>query len=281
MFLAALFATQAFAHKSDSLAVVNARWQRDTLDGIVLHRHHFAKADCLGSNQYVCIIEIPANSPCRLAFSHETQRTPTSLQARKHHAVAAINGSFFDMKEHHPICHLRIDGKELGENTPQASDTVNRKYYQYGSLALKKGRPHIFIPDSNRHSERKQPYSDIMTAGPLLIKDGIMTPQRNDKTFVTDRHNRTAIGVRADGSILLVTVDGRTKQSEGMSLTDLAMLMLYLGCTDALNMDGGGSTTAYVKGFPNGGVVNYPSDNGRFDHAGERTVSNCILVISD
>jgi exopolysaccharide biosynthesis protein len=103
-------------------------------------------------------------------------------------------------------------------------------------------------------------------------------PLRNDRTFVTQRHNRTAIGIRDDGTVLLVTIDGRTRQSEGLSLPDLTRLMRYLGCRDALNLDGGGSTTMYVEGHPNDGIVNHPSDNGRYDSGGERGVSNCIVV---
>lgn len=263
----------------DSLRVVNARWQVDTLDGMVLKRMEFKDNRCLNSNQYVCVLEIPPSSPCRLAFSYEPQRTLTTVQARSRKAVAAINGSFFDMQRHNPICYLRIDGKEMGVNTPQESDSVHRKYYQYGSMWLRNGRPVIFRPDSARMAERDLPQADIMTAGPLLIYRGKLQPMRTDKTFVTYRHNRTAVGVKRDGTILLVTVDGRTRQSQGMSLQDFSTLLHYLGCYDALNLDGGGSTTMYVKGYPHDGVVNHPSDNGRYDFDGERTVSNCVLVL--
>lgn len=274
----ALLANVAQAQNADSLAIVKARWQVDSLDGMVLKRMHFNKKNCMSSNQYVCVIELPAGSPRRLAFTYEPQRTPTTAHASKHAALAAINGSYFDMQLHNPICYLRIDGNELGVNTPQASDSLHRKYYQYGSLALRDGRPLIFIPDSARLAERSLPDANIMTAGPLLIHKGRRMPLRNDKTFVTSRHNRTAIGVRQDGTVLLVTVDGRTKESEGLALSDFSALLHYLGCCEALNLDGGGSTTMYVKGFPHGGLVNHPSDNGRYDFKGERGVSNCIIV---
>lgn len=268
----------AVGQNSDSLSIAGARWQIDSLDGMVLKRIHFSNKDCMGSNQYICVLEIPHDSPRRLAFSYEPRRTPTSVHAVRREAVAAINGSFFDMGKHFPICYLRIDGKEVGENTPQQSDSVHRKYYQYGSLKLRNGRPLIFIPDSARMAEREEPDSNIMTAGPLLVYKGRLMPMRDDKTFVTSRHNRTAIGVKGDGTILLVTVDGRMRESEGLSLQDFQRMLRYLGCLDALNMDGGGSTTMYVKGFPHHGLVTHPTDNGRFDFDGERGVSNCILV---
>lgn len=274
----AIASLSAQSQKADSLRIVNARWQVDSLDGMVLKQMHFDRKDCLGSNQFVAFIEIPANSPRRLAFCCEVQRTQTSVQARRHNAFAAINGSFFDMQMHNPICYLRIDGNELGINTPQPSDSIHRKYYQYGTLLLDKGRPVFVVPDSARLAERNLQSTDVMTAGPMLVRDGSLVPMRTDKTFVTNRHNRTAVGLRADGTILLVVVDGRTRQSEGLSLLDFSRLLRYLGCRQALNLDGGGSTTMYVRGYKNGGLVNHPSDNGRYDYDGERTVSNCIIV---
>lgn len=276
--LAVVLPASLRSQNADSLRIANAKWQIDSLDGMTLKRMHFNRKNCLGSNQFVAVIEIPAGSPRRLAFTYEPQRTPTSVHARKHGALAAINGSFFDMQQHNPICYLRIDGKELGINTPQVSDSVHRKYYQYGSMKLVAGRPEIFVHDSARLAERMLKDSNIMTAGPLLIHKGRMLPMRDDKTFVTHRHNRTAVGVRADGTVLLVVVDGRTKQSEGLSLQDFSRLLRYLGCRDALNLDGGGSTTMYVDRYPNGGLVNHPTDNGRYDFDGERGVSNCIIV---
>ena len=274
----AIASLSAQSQKADSLRIVNARWQVDSLDGMVLKQMHFDRKNCLGSNQFVAFIEIPADSPRRLAFCCEEQRTQTSVQARRHNAFAAINGSFFDMQMHNPICYLRIDGEELGINTPQPSDSIHRKYYQYGTLLLDKGRPVFVVPDSARLAERNLQATDVMTAGPMLVRDGSLVPMRTDKTFVTNRHNRTAVGLRADGTILLVVVDGRTRQSEGLSLLDFSRLLRYLGCRQALNLDGGGSTTMYVRGYKNGGLVNHPSDNGRYDSDGERTVSNCIIV---
>ena len=276
-FLLAVFTLPA--QNKDSLAVVNAQWEIDSINGLVLKRYHFAHKECIQSNQFVCVLEIGPKAPYRLAFSYEPRRTPTTTHAVRHGAVAAINGSFFDMGKHHPICYLRINGEEVGENTPQAVDSVHRKYYQYGSMVIRKGRPVIFIPDSARNAERSMPDRNIMTAGPLLVYHGKLMPMRKDKTFVTSRHNRTAIGVKKDGTVLLVTIDGRMKESEGLSLQDFQKLMRYLGCYDALNLDGGGSTTMYVKGYPHEGRVNHPTDNGRYDFDGERGVSNCVLVL--
>ena len=268
--------TTGYAQR-DSLTLVQAPWTHDTLNGIVFKAIHFQHKEYFQSNQFIAILEIPGDSPHRLGFACDSFRTRTSTIAERHDAIAAVNGSFFDMDRHNPICYLRIDSVERGINEP-GKDTVNRKYYQYGTLVLTDGKPRILHTDSARLWERELPYRDIMTAGPLLIWNGQDQPMRNDLSFVSKRHNRTAIGIRPDGTVLLLVVDGRTRESEGMSLDELIRTLRWMGCRDALNLDGGGSTTLYVKGKAHGGIVNYPSDNGRFDHAGERAVSNIIIV---
>ena len=189
-------------------------------------------------------------------------------------------GSFFDMKYYNPICYLRIDGEEVGINTPGKDDTINRKYYQYASIKLRNGKPKLFIPDSSRFAEQSRPDSNIMTAGPMLLWHGERSPQRDDRTFVTYRHNRTALGTKADGTVIILTADGRFRNvAEGLSLPELTSIMKWLGCVNAINLDGGGSTTMFVKGRPNGGLLTHPSDNGKFDYQGERPVSNAILIL--
>jgi len=262
----------------DSLAFVNGNWKVDTLDGMLLRQCQFDGKQLFASNQQLFVLEIPDTAHYTLAFAHEPRRTKTSEMAQKRGAVAAVNGSFFDMDKHFPICYLRIDSVNFGENTP-GKDTVNRKYYQYGTLCMGSDGAVILKTDSSRHWEDALPYPNIMTAGPLLIWHDTLQYMRDDRTFVTQRHNRTAVGIREDGTVLLLVADGRFKESEGLSLTELQQLLRWLGCRDALNLDGGGSTTMYLNFGDYQGVVNCPSDNGRFDHSGERTVSNAVMVI--
>lgn len=275
VFLAFALCLQA---QRDSLAFVNGNWKVDTLDGMVLHQCQFDEKQLFASNQQIFVLEIPDTAQYSLEFAHEPRRTKTSDMAQKHNAVAAVNGSFFDIDKHFPICYLRIDSVNLGENTP-GKDTVNRKYYQYGTLCLGGDSVVILKTDSSRHWEDALPYPNIMTAGPLLIWHDTLQYMRNDRTFVTQRHNRTAIGIREDGTVLLFVADGRFKQAEGLSLTELQQLLRWLGCRNALNLDGGGSTTMYLNLGDYQGVINCPSDNGRFNHAGECAVSNSVLVI--
>ncbi len=114
----------------------------------------------------------------------------------------------------------------------------------------------------------------ILGAGPQLIKAGkIAITEKQEKMapgFATDRHPRTAIARLESGKLVLVTVDGRQPGiSVGMSLEMLAELLLELGAVDAMNLDGGGSTTMVIHER----IVNRPSDQ-----TGERPVSDAILV---
>ena len=85
------------------------------------------------------------------------------------------------------------------------------------------------------------------------------------------RHPRTAVGFSRDSSMLfLLTVDGRSESSGGMTLAELAAMMRKLGAWQAMNFDGGGSTTMVVDGQ----LMNKPSDK-----EGERAVGNALLVV--
>jgi hypothetical protein len=115
----------------------------------------------------------------------------------------------------------------------------------------------------------------VIGGGPRLVRGGRSAgapdPGIYPSGFADARHPRTAVGVRADGRILLVTVDGRQpERSVGMTIAELAALLLELGAVEGVNMDGGGSTTMAVRGR----VVNSPSDL-----AGERPVGDALLVV--
>ena len=116
----------------------------------------------------------------------------------------------------------------------------------------------------------------VMGGLPRLIDNGVKDPKRfgaedaAGATFVTDLHPRTGVGRKPDGTLVFVTVDGRQpRRSRGIDLIDFADYFESIGCTDAVNLDGGGSTTMVTRGE----VVNFPSDPG-----GSRSVSNALIL---
>lgn len=115
---------------------------------------------------------------------------------------------------------------------------------------------------------------DIIGGVPQLIRSGKIEitweQEKSSKDFVETRHPRTAVARLKDGKFLMVTIDGRQKgYSVGMNLNELAAFLFESGATDAMNLDGGGSTTMFLDGK----IVNKPSDK-----EGERSVSDAILV---
>lgn len=115
---------------------------------------------------------------------------------------------------------------------------------------------------------------DVIGGVPQLIKNGEIKitweQEKIGKAFVETKHPRTAVAKLKDGKFLMVTVDGRQPtHSIGVGLQELAELLLDLGAVDAMNLDGGGSTTMFLDGK----IMNKPSDK-----EGERSVSDAILV---
>ncbi|MBN3032565.1 MAG: phosphodiester glycosidase family protein [Candidatus Saganbacteria bacterium] len=124
------------------------------------------------------------------------------------------------------------------------------------------------------------PIRHLISGGPRLVKEGIVYVSKNEEKFRSDiasgRAARTAVGVAKDGQLLLVTVDGLPrersargeKSSIGVTLEELAELMINLGAVEAMNLDGGGSTAMWIDGR----IVNQPASGC------EQKVSNALVV---
>jgi exopolysaccharide biosynthesis protein len=103
-----------------------------------------------------------------------------------------------------------------------------------------------------------------------LVRDG------QAQTFnISGAHPRTAIGIKKDGSVFVIVIDGRQENSSGVSLTEIAKVMKDLGAVDAMTFDGGGSSTMVVRqpGDSDATVINSPSDGS------ERSVGNSLLIV--
>lgn len=114
--------------------------------------------------------------------------------------------------------------------------------------------------------------SEITGGGVCLVRNG----EAVDNTSDMDTHPRTCVGVKEDGTIVLMTVDGRqdNKNMHGMAYNELTATMLYYGCSYAYNLDGGGSTTMLLRNdYGDFDVLNSPSDGV------ERHDSNSLLVV--
>ena len=176
-------------------------------------------------------------------------------------------------KPYGSVNYLRVDGAEVSPNVLRGVRNTRRTLQQTGAVATWEGSLYMLKGDVIARWERDIEAEDIVTTGPMLLVGGECEPVKKDG-FNTARHPRTAVGRRADGTVVLVVADGRNELAAGLTMAELQQVMAALGCRDAINLDGGGSTAMVVRGQ----VVNHPCDNKKFDAAGERRVANAIVV---
>ncbi len=275
-FLFVAFGYSASAQIADSLAIVNAKWEKQKIAAKTnLITHHFNEKNLFLANQYISYIEIKrkGNAPV-FAFGNEVKiKKTTSTFGKELGAIAAINGTFFDVANGGSVDFIKMNGvvikqNILGKNGKRARHQETAIVIdEKGKLALKKW-------DNTPDWENNLTEKDVMLSGPLLILDKKIEAL-DTTSFTKARHPRTAIGIKANGKVILLTVDGRQENSAGMSLHELTKTMRWLGCVSAINLDGGGSTTLWVI---NDGVINHPSDNKKWDHEGERKVANVVIL---
>ena len=118
----------------------------------------------------------------------------------------------------------------------------------------------------------------------MLVRNGVaraeVEPGERVHSMVDwGRHPRSAMGIDRDGQINLMTVDGRTSAGAGLTTPDLAAWLGELDIVNAINFDGGGSTSLFIKDCWLNGVVNFPSDNRTADHDGSRAVGNGVYLL--
>ncbi len=253
---------------SDYTILKSTLWKDSVIaKGIVWKTFHYD--NLFSSRQYVTVLDIDMRkSNIRIDIPYITEGfLKTSEAATENKAVAAINGSYFDTKKGGSVVFFKKDNIIVKNTTAEFT-----QYRENGGFALTQNdKPQIISRPAAGWINAK--YKTILTSGPLLILDNKIL-QQEQTPFNQNRHPRTAIGITDKNHIIAVVVDGRNAKSQGMNINELSLLMKSLGCTAALNLDGGGSSTMWIN---KKGIVNHPSDNKLFDHEGERAVANVII----
>ena len=269
----------AFSQNSDSVNVVSANWEKKEIAPKThLLTYHFNQKNLFGSNQFVAYIEIKRSGSAPVfAFGNEVKvKKTTSTFGKELNAIAAINGTFFDVANGGSVDFVKMDGVVIKQNVLDKNG--NRVRHQRAAIVIdSKGKLALKMWDNTPNWENTLPEKNVMLSGPMLLSKNHYE-QLDTTAFTRLRNPRTAIGIKANGNVILLTIDGRHENSAGASLHELAKLMRWLGCTSAINLDGGGSTTLWVADATANGVVNYPSDNKKWDHEGERKVANVVIL---
>ena len=185
-------------------------------------------------------------------------------------ARAAINGGFFDMDTGGSVTYFEIGDSVISRTRPAELKWAVPDSLANGALILNKNH-NLEIESANREQYYEESTKEIfvLVAGPLLIKDSILQ-KLPDMKFANNRHPRTCVGITGE-SIIFMTIDGRSETAAGMNLGEVQSYLLKLGCLDAINLDGGGSTSMWTL---EKGLVNIPSDK-----TGERPVANALLIL--
>jgi len=247
-------------------------------DGVEFHH---LQSDTTGTLLNICSLSIDLNNP-KISVSVSTAFNGLeriSSQIKRNRAIAGINGGFFSFNPKGPVGLVITTGKLMA---PPLSDRPAR-----AAIGITSTRKTVFdrvgYKDGKLFSVNSTDWSEVMEAlggVSMLVRNGqpevTVLEEAGGVSFSTTTHPRTCVGVTKDNKLLLVTIDGRQPEvSNGISLNTLAKLMIQLGAVEAMNLDGGGSSTMVLFDT----IVNYPSDKDSSGNSGrERAVANGFIV---
>ena len=278
-----IFALSAIAQSDDAVRFTTA--QRETLTlpkGAEGYR--VERVNIFGSTQTISVIKY---SPKRLKTEIilPEKLTRLSKTATACGADFAVNAGYWDVTNALPSTFLKLKGEQIAVTAEYEKERVD------GVVCVAKRKVVIDHCKAGEEAKYAAKYDNILASGPTLIDEGkSIDHEAYTKTLVEAshgkdigayytyirRHPRTAMGTDKRGNVYLVVVDGRSEgNAEGVTIAELTSICEWLGLTNAINLDGGSSSTMWSA---EEGVVSYPCRNKKFDHAGERRVSSCVVV---
>lgn len=185
----------------------------------------------------------------------------TSNIASDNNAILAINGDYYGARQ---------SGYVIRNGSLYRNSSGNRD-----ALAIMKNGEFKFVTEGETSAETllQNGALQVFSFGPVLLEDSSISVSENEEVGMAMASNpRTAIGYLGKNHYVFVVSDGRTSESAGLSLYELASFMKSLGVSDAYNLDGGGSSTMVFKGE----VINTPTTNGHSTQ--ERAISDILYI---
>lgn len=252
---------QEIGLNSDTEAVVSENSYSD--ENIQITITEYREYD---TSVYVADVVLSSSEYLQTAFAQNAYgrnvTEKTSEIAESAGAILAINGDYYGSQEAGYV----LRNGTLYRNT-SSSGQEDLVIYEDGSFAI------INEEDVTAEELLADGAQQVLSFGPALVEDGTVVVSEDDEVGKAKTSNpRTAIGIIDDLHYMFVVSDGRTDESAGLSLSQLAEFMKELGVVTAYNLDGGGSSTMYF----NGEVINNPTTNGR--SIKERSVSDIVYI---
>lgn len=216
---------------------------------------------------YVADVKIKNAEFLKTAFANNIYgkniTAKTSSIANSLNAILAINGDYYGVQEKGYVLKNGIVYRDTS-----SGDKEDLVIYKDGFFQI------INEAETDIYTLQKNGAYNILSFGPALVKNGEISVSQNYEVAKAMKSNpRTAIGIIDDLHYVFVVSDGRTLESVGLSIYELAEFMQNeLGVETAYNLDGGGSSTMYF----NGAIVNKPTTNG--NRVSERSVSDIVYI---
>ena len=220
------------------------------------------------SNTQVYIADITVSSAeyLKTALAQNTYGTnvtaKTSVTAANNNAILAVNGDYYGANS---TGYVIRNGVVYRDTVQEDSSNGDLAIYKDGSFK-------IIQDETSAEQLVKDGVVNLLAFGPSLVENGEIVVDTNSEVGQSMSSNpRTAIGIIDENHYIIVVSDGRTSESQGLSLYELAEVMKSYGVKTAYNLDGGGSSTLYF----NGQVINKPTTNGNIS---ERAVSDIVYI---
>ncbi len=215
---------------------------------------------------YVADVNVSSAEYLQSAFAHNSYgrnvTAKTSEIAKSVGAILAINGDYCGAQERGYVIRNGVLYRDTASKNQE--DLV---IYSDGTFGI------IFEDEITAEELLTNGAIQVLSFGPALVTDGIISVEEDEEVGKAKASNpRTAIGIIDNLHYVMVVSDGRTNESAGLSLSQLAEFMTGLGVTTAYNLDGGGSSTMYF----NGKIINNPTTNGKSIR--ERSVSDIVYI---
>lgn len=215
---------------------------------------------------YIADVQVNDSSYLKTALAKNSYgkniKERTSDIATSNNAILAINGDYYGFRNSGYV----IRNSTLYRDTKSGDSNQDLVIYSDGSFEI------VDESDIDANELMNKSATQVLSFGPGLIEDRQITVDENTEVSMSKSSNpRTAIGCIDKNHYVLVVSDGRTSESEGLSLYQLATLMKDYGCEIAYNLDGGGSSTMWF----NGQVINKPTSGRSIE---EREVSDIVYI---
>ena len=217
---------------------------------------------------YVADVTVSSSEYLKTAFAQNSFGTnvtaKTSVTAADNDAILAVNGDYYGANSSGYVIR---NGVVYRDTVRENSNNGDLAIYKDGSFKI------IYEDQISADQLVKDGVVNLLAFGPALVENGEIVVGKNQEVGQAMASNpRTAIGIIDENHYIIVVSDGRTSESEGLSLYQLAEVMKSYGAKTAYNLDGGGSSTLYF----NGQVINKPTTGG--NKISERAVSDIVYI---